>query len=104
MAEDFVLASIAGGVAFLVLVALVFGLLLDGFFADNTTNVEVLRKQPVLWSMWVSCLAEAALICYALDRSGTLGAVAGAKVGSIVGLLAWSAGNFILLNPGADLC
>ena len=74
--RKFIVASAVGGLVILVLIVLVFGLLLSRFFADNMTNAEVMRMPPLLWSMFVSCLAEGALICYVLGIRGAAGASA----------------------------
>jgi len=92
--RKFIVASAVGALVILVLIALVFGLLLSRFFADNMTNAEVMRMPPILWSMCVSCLAEGALICYVLGRRSEAGAGAGARTGFVIGLLMWGTANF----------
>jgi hypothetical protein len=92
----FVVGTIVGGIVLFALGYVIFELLMGSFMAANMATIPGLdREAPQFWAVGVSCLAYAALICYAMGRHGAAGAAAGAKVGAIVGLLVWMTADFM---------
>jgi hypothetical protein len=94
-AKKCILGTIVGGITMFVVGYLVFNLLLGSFYAANMGSATGVAREPIMyWALGVGCLAEAALITYALGARA--GAGAGAKAGAVVGLLMWLAVDFIM--------
>jgi hypothetical protein len=95
--KRFVVGTVVGGVVLFALGYVIFELLFGSFMAANSNALPGLdREQPQFWAVGVSCLAYAALICYAMGRRGAVSVVAGATVGAIVGLLLWATADFMM--------
>ncbi|MDH3298310.1 MAG: hypothetical protein OEM96_08560 [Gemmatimonadota bacterium] len=86
--------AVVGGIALFVLGYLFYGMLLVDFFAGQVTT-EVGREAPIFWAIGLGELLMAILVTMAIIKSGSSGWMEGAKVGAIVGFLAWGAVNMI---------
>jgi hypothetical protein len=94
--KRFIVGTIVGGIVLFALGYVIFELLFGDYLAANMASIPGLdREAPQFWAVGVSCLAYAALICYAMGRQGAAGLAAGAKVGAIVGLLLWLTADFM---------
>ncbi len=82
------LGGITGGVVFFLLGWLIFGLLLANFTAENY-NQSVMRpmEEMIWWGMILSNLAFGFLVAIVFNWSNTKGAMNGAKVAGILGLV-----------------
>jgi hypothetical protein len=86
--------TLVGGLTLFVLGYLFYGMLLADFFAANST-AEIGRETPIWWAVVVGEMLMAALVTMSIDWSGASGWMEAAKVGAIVGFLAWGAVNMI---------
>ena len=82
------IGGIVGGIAFMLLGWVVYGMLLKDFMAANT-NVCIMRPETeiVWWAMIISNLAWGFLLALIFSWANISGAVAGAKTAAIFGLL-----------------
>jgi hypothetical protein len=94
-AKKFLLGTIVGGIVMFIAGYVLYDLLLGKFFAANVGSATGVMREPLMfWAIGVGCLAEAALITYALGARG--GAGAGITVGAIVGFLMALSVDFIM--------
>ena len=84
MNKNFLMATVAGGVALLVLAGLLYGFLAD-FFAN-----DIDRAVPILWALILGELVYAAVLTVALGwkdvANAKEGFQAGATIGALIGL------------------
>ena len=90
--------TIVGGITLWATGYVIFDMAFRSFYAANAGSATGVDRSPqVLWAMWLSSLAYAALITVAMgNRAGKLSIGAGAIVGAIVGCLTWGTADFIL--------
>lgn len=97
--KKMLIGTIAGGVTFFVLGAVIYGAILGGFYAANLGSATgVLRELPIVWAMVVSQLGMAAAVTYVFLRADVETAFGGLKTGAIFGLLLGIAISFDLYS------
>ena len=74
------MATIAGGVTLGVLSALIYGVLLADFFANDAASAE-----PIMWAVTLGQLLSAAFLTIILGRKGVRSAKEGFQAGAIIG-------------------
>ena len=94
-AKQFTMATLAGGVAALVLGYLFYGLLLTDFYASNTGSATgVMKEVPIWWALILGQVLFAALLTMIMGWRGDSSAGAGLKTGALVGLVLGLSFNF----------
>ncbi len=82
------IATVAGGIAFLLLGGLIYQVILAGFYEANLGSaVGVMREMPIWWALGVGQLGLAAVVTYVFLRADVTTAMDGLKTGAIFGLL-----------------
>ena len=82
------IATVAGGIAFLLLGGLIYGVILAGFYEANLGSATgVLRELPVWWALVLSELGLAAIVTYVFLHAGVATASDGLRTGATFGLL-----------------
>ncbi len=80
--------TVFGGIAFLLLGWLVYGILLKDFMAANSNSCAALSNADmILWAMILSNLVLGLLVTLVLKWSGAKSIVDGIKTGALFGLL-----------------
>lgn len=89
--KNYVLAGIAGGIAFFLLGWLVYGILLLDFMATNAgtaTGVQRAETEMVWWALMLGNLSTGFLLSYVFSCVGSVKtAASGAKTGAWLGFL-----------------
>jgi len=94
--KRFVTGSIVGGIVLFLAGYVIFNIILRSFYDANMGSATgVPRDPPFLWAIALGCVANAALICYAMGARAATGLAGGIKVGAVVGLLLWMTADFI---------
>ena len=95
--KRFLAGTIVGGIVLYAVGYLIFSMAFASFYAANAGSATgVDRPAELMWAVVLGNLGYAALICYAMGARTTSGLVEGAKVGAIVGFLAWFTADFTL--------
>ena len=95
--KRFLAGTIVGGVVLYAVGYLIFTIGVASFYAANAGGAAgVDRPEQIIWAVALGAFGYAALICYAMGARGASGLGGGAKVGAIVGFLAWFTVDFIL--------
>ena len=82
------LGGIAGGVAMFFLGWLIYGIVLADYLAANGNHCAMRPMEEFIWwAMIVSNITAGILFAIIINWSNTSGAMAGVKIGAIVGLL-----------------
>ena len=69
--KRFVTGSIVGGIVLFLVGYVIFNIILRSFYDANMGSATgVARDPPFLWAIALGCLANAALICYAMGARG----------------------------------
>ena len=96
-AKRFLAGTVVGGIVLYAFGYLIFTVGAASFYAANAGGATgVVRPAEIMWAVALGAFAYAALICYAMGARTASGLSGGAKVGAIVGFLAWFTVDFIL--------
>ena len=99
--NKFLIGGIIGGIVYLLLGWLVWGMLLKDFMASNVGSAGNTMKADadiVWWSLIVGNIFSGLAVSYVLNKSGTKGAGSGAAVGATISLLVAAAYDLIMLG------
>ena len=95
--KRFLAGTVVGGIVLYAFGYLIFTVGAASFYAANAGGATgVVRPAEIMWAVALGAFAYAALICYAMGARTASGLSGGAKVGAIVGFLAWFTVDFIL--------
>ena len=84
--KKFLIAGIAGGIIYLLLGWLIYGMLLRDFMKTTISGVD--RGDAIVyWALIIGNLLMGFVLSYVVNRSRTASAIGGIKVGAVVGLL-----------------
>ena len=101
------LGGIAGGVTFLLLKWVVYGVLLFNYITTNQNPCAMIPMKDFIWWAMILCsLAYGFLLSMVFDWSKTTGILAGAKVAGIIGLLfsaSYDLGSFATSSKFSNL-
>ena len=101
-AQKFVISTLIGGVAAMILGFLFYGMLLESFLGQHST-MPMLEEPDMVW-MLVGHLFVGAFLTYVIGSLGNIRTFAGgAKAGLIVGLLMSLAWNIIWMSVGDNI-
>ncbi len=93
----FLTGTVVGGIVIFVLGYLIYGMALKGFYDANMgTATGVMRESPMLWSVAIGSLFQAAFLTVVIGWAGAGSAGAGFRVGAIAGFLVSAAMDFIM--------
>ena len=98
--KRFAIGPLVGGVVLYAVGYLIFSMAFAGFYAANTGSATGVERVPtIIWAEALGNLAYAALIVYAMgNRAGSASVSEGAKIGAIVGFLAWFMVDFVFYS------
>jgi hypothetical protein len=85
--QKFIVGGLVGGIVYLLLGWLLYGMLLKDFMANNLSTSMRSDAETIWWSLILGQLAGGFLLAYVIGKAGAVSAGAGAGVGFIVGLL-----------------
>ena len=96
--KRFVAGTVVGGVVLFVVGYLIFTLAFGAFYTANAGSATgVDRSSQLMWALFLSNLAYAALIMFAIgNQGGALSVIGGTTAGAIVGFLLWFTADFSL--------
>ena len=95
--KRFLAGTVVGGIVLYAFGYLIFTVGAASFYAANAGGATgVVRPAEIMWAVALGAFGYAALICYAMGARTASGLSGGAKVGAIVGFLAWFTVDFIL--------
>ena len=100
-AKKFTAGTVAGGIAFMILGYLLYGLMIKGFMASNTVTSAAIKAEADLNfpMLFVGSLGWGATLAYIFQRwAGIKTFATGAKSGAILGALISAAMNFEMLG------
>ncbi len=100
--KRFIIGTVVGGIALLVLGYVIWELVFADFFEANAGSAIGVAKDPqVIWAIALGTLSYAALLTLAIGtRAGSATIVDGLKIGAIVGFLMWFGVDFIHFGTG----
>jgi hypothetical protein len=94
--KRFVTGSIVGGIVLFLVGYVIFNIVLRSFYDANMGSATgVARDPPFLWAIALGCLANAALICYAMGTRAATWVAGGIRTGAVVGALLWLSADFV---------
>ncbi len=95
--KQFVIGTLAGGIALYLVGYLIWGMAFADFFAANAGSATgVARESSLVWAVVLGHFSLAALVTLAVgSQAGASTILDGLKIGAIVGFLVWFGVDFI---------